>query len=327
MLHIHNGDSTANTMREAEFPGEHLAFREALALGPTPQATTQSDWLDIRASYLAAGGDAQSIRADLMRLDAALNKVADYAEATLWFEHDLFCQINLSYLLARFARQTTNGARLSLICIGEYPGKSDFKGLGELSAAQMAALFDTRHEVTDAEKRLAEAAWSAYRSPDPRAIERLMAGDTSALPYLKAALSQHLARFPSLRNGLSHAENKLLELIADGESEFISLCRRFFDAEPAYGLGDHAVWQDLQQLGRAPQPLVAISGFDEADGASFASSMHRARLALTPLGERVLNGESDFVEMNGIDGWLGGVHLRSDSLWRWDEANGRLIAA
>src|SRR2546423_4073462 len=84
MLHIHNGDSTANTMRDAEFPGEHLAFREALALGPTPQTATQSEWLDVRASYLAAGSgsDAESIRADLMRLDAALDKAADYAEAT-----------------------------------------------------------------------------------------------------------------------------------------------------------------------------------------------------------------------------------------------------
>jgi hypothetical protein len=37
MLHIHNGDSTANKMKEAEFPGEHFAFREALATGPAPR--------------------------------------------------------------------------------------------------------------------------------------------------------------------------------------------------------------------------------------------------------------------------------------------------
>jgi Domain of unknown function (DUF1835) len=329
MLHIHNGDSTANTMREAGFPGEHLAFREALALGPTPQVTTLSAWLDARASYLAAGSglEADRVRADLLRLDEALNATGDYREVTLWFEHDLLCQINLSYLLARFARRGTNGARLSLICIGEYPGVENFRGLGELTAAQMAALFDLRHEVTDAEKRVAEAAWSAYGSPDPRAVEQLVAEDTSALPYLKGALLQHLARFPSVRNGLSHAEDKLLAFIAASEAEFTRLCRKFFDAEPAYGLGDYAAWQDLQQMAGAAHPLIVISGYDEGDGASRASRMHRARFVLTEAGARVLNDESDFIEVNGIDRWLGGVHLCADTLWRWDEANGKLIAA
>jgi hypothetical protein len=327
MLHIHNGDSTANMMGEAEFPGEHLAFREALALGPTPQTTMQNEWLDVRANYLAAGSglETDKVRADLVRLDEALNTIAD-AEVTLWFEHDLLCQINLSYLLARFARQGTNGARLNLICIGEYPGIKNFRGLGELTAAQMAGLFDTRHEVTDAEKRLAEAAWSAYCSPDPRAVEQLIARDTSALPYLKNALLQHLARFPSTRNGLSHAENRLLKFIADGETEFTRLCRKFFDAEPAYGLGDYAVWQDLQHLAHAARPLIIISGFDEDEGASFASRIYRTHVAITAAGNAVLNDKSDFIEMNSIDHWLSGVHLRPENLWRWDEAAQKLVA-
>ena len=329
MLHIHNGDSTANTMREANFPGEHLAFREALALGPTPQVTTRSEWLDVRANYLAdeSSLDADRVRADLVRLDEALNAVSDYTEATLWFEHDLLCQINLSYLLARFARRGTNGARLNLICIGEYAGIKNFRGLGELTAAQMAALFDTRHEVTAAEKRVAEAAWSAYCSPDPRAIEQLVAEDTSALPYLKGALLQHLARFPSLRNGLSRAENRLLAFIAAGEVEFTRLCHKFFAAEPAYGLGDYAAWQDLRQMAQAAHPLIVISGYDEGDGASPTSSMHRATFAITEAGNEVLNGERDFIEMNGLDRWLGGVHLHTENLWRWDEVNEKLIAA
>src|ERR1044072_3210079 len=117
MLHIHNGDSTANTMREASFPGDHLAFREALALGPAPQTATAGEWLDARASYLARASDGErdKIRADLVQMDQALNRVADYAEGTLWVEPHLVCQINLSYRLPRFRRAGTGGARLSLI--------------------------------------------------------------------------------------------------------------------------------------------------------------------------------------------------------------------
>lgn len=53
MLHIHNGDATAETMKKAGFPGEHFAFREALATGPTPQGLAKGEWIEVRAAYLA----------------------------------------------------------------------------------------------------------------------------------------------------------------------------------------------------------------------------------------------------------------------------------
>jgi hypothetical protein len=42
----------------------------------------------------------------------------------------------------------------------------------------------------------------------------------------------------------------------------------------------------------------------------------------------VLAGEADHVRLNGIDRWLGGVHLEGDeAAWRWDAAAGRLTPA
>jgi len=41
---------------------------------------------------------------------------------------------------------------------------------------------------------------------------------------------------------------------------------------------------------------------------------------LTAMGERVLAGQEDHVRLNGIDRWIGGVHLTGDSTpWRYDE--------
>jgi hypothetical protein len=46
---------------------------------------------------------------------------------------------------------------------------------------------------------------------------------------------------------------------------------------------------------------------------------------ITKVGESVHDGQADFVEMNGIDTWLGGVRLLGKSnLWRWDDAAQRL---
>jgi hypothetical protein len=36
MLHVLNGESTAQTLRESGLAGEHLVWKEALVWGPTP---------------------------------------------------------------------------------------------------------------------------------------------------------------------------------------------------------------------------------------------------------------------------------------------------
>lgn len=320
MLHIHNGDSTANTLREAGFPGTHFAFREALATGPTPEGLSQDDWLAVRANHLAglAVQDVAKIRQELAAQDATLAGLSQHDEIILWFEHDLFCQINLIHLLDRFARNPVAPARLSLICIGAFPGKPNFHGLGELTAEQMASLFDTRHTVSAAELQLAQRAWQTYCSPDPRALAKLLDEDTSALPFLRAALLQHLARFPALHNGLSHAENTLLALIAAGHTAYMKLCPAFFNAEPAYGLGDLQIQNDLNHMAAAPHPLLQLAGLNDA------TNWRNVTCQLTVTGQQVSAGQADFVNLNGLELWLGGVHLTTKQLWRWDEQTHRL---
>ncbi len=320
MLHIHNGDSTANTLREAGFPGAHFAFREALATGPTPQGLSKDEWFAVRANHLAgmAAQEAASIRQELAAQDATLASLSQHDEIILWFEHDLFCQINLIYLLDRFARHTVAPARLSLICIGAFPGKPSFRGLGELTAEQMASLFDTRHEISAAELQLAQRAWQAFCSPDPHCLADLLDEDTSALPFLRGALLQHLARFPALHNGLSRAENTLLALIAAGHTAYLQLCPAFFDAEPAYGLGDLQIQSDLKHMAAAPQPLLQLTGLDNSN------DWRNVTCSLTATGQQVSAGQADFVSLNGLDLWLGGGHLTTEHFWRWDEQQQRL---
>ncbi|MBI1762663.1 MAG: DUF1835 domain-containing protein [Acidobacteria bacterium] len=321
MLHIHNGDSTASTLREAGFPGTHFAFREALATGPTPQGLSKDEWFAVRAKHLAgmAAQEVASIQQELLAQAATLASANQHDEIILWFEHDLFCQIHLIYLLDHFAQHPVAPARLSLICIGAFPGKPNFHGLGELTAEEMASLFDSRHEVNAMELQLAQRVWQAFCSPDPQAIITLLDEDTSALPFLRGALLQHLARFPAVRNGLSHAENTLLALIAAGSTAYMKLCPAFFNAEPAYGLGDTQIQSDLKHMAAAPPPLLQLTGLAEANG------WRNVTCDLTAIGQQVRAGQADFVSLNGIDQWLGGVHLTTGHLWRWDEQQTKLV--
>jgi hypothetical protein len=308
-------------------PGEHLVWREALVTGPTPGGLSAEGWLASRAEHLADayGLDAAACLKGLTEQEEALGRFPEHEEVTLWFEHDLFCQTLLIYLLDWFSRVALGETRLTLVCIGEFPGKPDFKGLGELSPDEMASLFDARHEVTWAELALARKAWEAYCSPDPRAIEDLLGGDTGALPFLRDALLLHLARFPSARNGLGRVENRALELVSAGHKDFISLFGQFGRSEPVYGLGDSQFWDALKRMSEGRRPLL-VAGEKEAASGDAARDFTKSVFELTDAGHAVRSGEGDFLEMNGIDFWLGGVHLFGGrDLWRWNEQEQKLV--
>ena len=71
-------------------------------------------------------------------------------------------------------------------------------------------------------------------------------------------------------------------------------------------------------------PLLGLEGVSDFRPLS-SGEYHRARFTLTADGGNVLAGKSDFIELNGIDLWLGGVHLApGGKLWRWDD-EGRFL--
>lgn len=326
MLHIHNGESTAGTLRDFGFPGDHYAFKEVLMCGPTPAGLSQDDWFALRAKFLADEYELELDDAlrDLHSQEQLLDSIAGHDEVILWFEHDLFCQINLIYLLDRLSRRPSSATRLSLICIGEFPGIDDFRGLGQLSGEQLASLFDGRHDITESESKTAARAWAAYCSRDPRAIANLLNEGTSSMPLLQQALLLHMARFPSAKNGLGRVENRALELISRGPVDFKSLFPLFAKSEPVYGLGDSQFWSELKRLIESRNPVINVSGFDDKTGAFDSNQFHQARLELTETGRAVLAGEQDFLELNRIDYWLGGVHLSNENSWRWDDHRGTI---
>lgn len=324
MLHIHNGDCSADVLTRSGFPGEHLVWRESLITGPTPAGLTEPEWQAVRSQHLSEAHELnpEDCRRDLARQDEMLHRFSEHEEVILWFEHDLFCQTLLLYVLDWFSKCNLGKTQLSLICIGEYPGIPGFRGLGQLAPDQMASLFDKRQAVTASELSLAAKGWRAYCSPNPKAIEEFFTEDTRSLPFLKPALTAHLARFPSLRNGLGRVENKALDLISSGIEEFAALFDAFGDREPSYGFGDVQFWLDLKRLAKARQPLVCVEPADKIDAWFASDAKLQARFRLTETGKHILRGKTDFVELNGIDLWLGGVHLSAGkNLWRWDEEN------
>lgn len=59
ILHVLNGDTTAEALARSEVPGARLPFREALVTGPAPAGVEGAEWRAHRAAHLAreSGGE------------------------------------------------------------------------------------------------------------------------------------------------------------------------------------------------------------------------------------------------------------------------------
>ena len=329
MLHVTNGDSAAGSLRASGLPGDVLAWRDLLHDGPVPARLTLDELRSVRARFIAeqGWGAYDAVLADFAQRDVTLVAATAEDEIVLWFEHDLYDQLQLLQLLDWFAGHPPQG-KLSLLCIGAHPEVANFSGLGQLTPAQLAALFPQRHTVTKTELTLGQTGWTAFRSPDPTATEQLLATDTSALPFLRAALTRHLEEFPDINSGLARSEQNILRAIADGAERPRDIYRVSQLPEEAVYLGDWPVWTRLTTLAKEPAPLVA-----QLDGAAFVAptayppndDFLAQRLTLTEPGRDVLTAKLDWLTAHGIDSWRGGVHLLSpDAVWRWDAATRRL---
>jgi hypothetical protein len=227
----------------------------------------------------------------------------------------LFDQLILIRLLDWFARHELGSTRLSLICIGEYPGLPGFRGLGELRADQLAPLLDTRLEVTPSQLHLARVAWQAFTGPDPFSIERLLAADTAPLPFLAGALRRLLEEFPSTRNGLARSEEQALKAAELGSITAGQMFLATQNMEQRSFMGDISFWRILTRLAAEPHPLLRILGDTE-------ERFGDRTVHITELGKQVLVGDEDYVGLRGIDKWIGGVHLHGpESRWRWNRSN------
>jgi len=309
MLHITSGESVR--IPETGLPGDVLYWMDVLHEGPVPPALALEELSQVRARFIADSGwgvQAEAL-AGFARRDAALARFAEHDEVVLWFEHDLYDQLQLVQILDWFTLHDRSKTRLSLICIGSFPGIGRFKGLGQLTGKQLFSLFDGRREIGAAEFKLAAEAWAVLRSTDPTDIEWLLAQSTDALPFLRGALTRLLEQFPSASNGLARTERQILEVLTTGLHGFDEVFLAEQDKEERVFLGENTFRAYLERLRTAREPLVEIE---------------HGRIKVTPAGHAVLRGSEDAVKLNGIDRWLGGVHLAADA-WRWDERHRKLL--
>ncbi|MFT4603569.1 MAG: hypothetical protein ACI9W4_000284 [Rhodothermales bacterium] len=307
-LIITNGGSAVQALSRAGVAGKAVSWDDVLHDGPVPGGISDTELRGVRASFLAqmapqadgAGREASDGNSRLLQAQERLRKRDEIVESwrgpiLLWFEHDLYDQLQLIQILDRL------GSRPEVWLLQ----MEDF--VTHHTPEMLRAAQDKATRVTARQYEVGEAAWAAFTAPNPRAVVGLSGGAMAPLPFLGDALGRWLDMFPGAC-GLSLTEGWVLDLLEEGAATGADLFGKCQAQEQAAFRGDWSFWGLLMGLDSL---LVASGGPDPAE-----------RLwSLSELGHAVRTKETDRVDALGMDHWLGGTHLTLASDWRWIEGS------
>jgi hypothetical protein len=231
VLHVTNGDCAIAVLRAAGMHGDLLPWRDVLHEGPVDPRLPLADLSAVRARFIADSGWASLEEAgrQFRERDERLQRCAADEEVVLWFEHDLYDQLQLVQLLAWFRAHPH--PRLTLVCEAEY--------LGEMAPSRAAALFASRRAVAPEQLQLGWEAWNAF----PGGIESFLMKDLSRLPFLEAALKRYLEE-------PRRTEALIAGALAGGPLEFGELFRRTQEKDEPRFLGDTVFLQRVERMER-----------------------------------------------------------------------------
>jgi len=297
VLNIVNGDVTVGIIKKAHINGDFLPWRDFLHEGPVPQTLSINQLSEIRANFIhqQGFGSLKKIEKEFQERDETLKQYQQYQKIILWFEHDLYDQLQLLQILSWFKSQNMEKIQLSLICTDHY--------LGESSSDEITKLLDYEEKISTKHLQLAQKAWLAFTAPNPVAWFKLLDEDLHLFPFLKESIIRMLEEFPNTRNGLSRSAHQALLSISRGIENPNKIFKNCQNYEKQKFMGDVIFWKILDDF--IANNLIH-------------SQKNGQILHITGLGKQILSGEINYLHIKPIERWIGGTKLSNDSVWCWN---------
>lgn len=253
ILHITNGDITTNYLKKLKFSGEFITWREMLSEGKTTSDIGSETFWKTRYDFLKSSYNISKKKFIDYTLKEYRNlcNQKEQDEIVLWFEHDLFCQINMLAVIS-WLKRYRQGHKISLVCSGEIKGSNKMFGLSQLNATQIKQHYKNRVSLNQNDIEYADYIWQLYCSDSPLRLETVYKfNPMSPFKYLATAIEAHLQRFPSIKNGLNIIENTIIKTADSQEfsskKEFVS---ELIKNEEVYGFGDLQYDHNINTLGK-----------------------------------------------------------------------------
>jgi hypothetical protein len=210
-------------------------MREALIDGDL-SGNNLNDFWQSRAKYHDST-EAQYY-SDVVKQFEKIMNAPDNSEFNLWFEYDLFCQVNMWFVISIINNLAIH-KRVYAVYTSylDRTSKKFWNGFGPANSSELATCFADRILLKDADLQLGQDLWTAYKSDNLEELARLAINKSSAFPYLPEVVKAHIDRFP--KDGTNGRPEQVIEYITKNIStDFDKVFTEFWKRESIYGFGD-----------------------------------------------------------------------------------------
>ncbi|MDF9797436.1 hypothetical protein OKW21_002699 [Catalinimonas alkaloidigena] len=234
--HILNGDALKMQFEKTALEGEAYIIRECLIEGDVSSNSLHKLW-KLRAEYLKKTYNVslQEYAEKTKSEFEAISKITENASVYLWFERDLFCQLNLWFTVYFISEKLGYENHYLFLVL---PNHYEWTGFGKMRTDELMHTFEQKIQLRKDDIRLFKDLWIAYAQNDHAELKQLSLLMKDRYPYLPEVVQAHLDRFPEEAKR-SRPETATLQIIQELQTnDFGRVFRAFSEREGIYGFGD-----------------------------------------------------------------------------------------
>jgi hypothetical protein len=314
-LFIVNGESAAGSLRQALAldPTSILVQHDVLSCGPLLPFESLAQWRRVRDEFWrrTCHGPASSEFSRNLLQNA--DELREAREIFLWMGSGLSDQLLLPSTARLFELVGTEPAKLSTVQFVRFPDKLlEIVGLGMLAPMELKN-HPAPEPISAAGIAEIKKVWTAVTAPTPHGLLAFLREGAPVFPLLRRALMTMVSRYPDAQTGLSYIDWELLKYSNTSGPKVAKVIALVIssNAEHLDPVGDLYLLARLRTLANRDltHPVLNLVGD--------SLSIRDCEVRVTATGEDLLAGRQNFVELNGIDDWVGGVHLdsRRGAVW------------
>lgn len=234
--HILNGDALLEKLTDASIQGNYIVMRECLVDGEFYPLPLNEFW-DTRAQFLEKnyGVKPDEYFTTCVAEFERIQSIPENASIYLWFERDLFCQVNLWFTLSYLKSVLVEKNLYPFLVL---PHHHVWTGFGSMSVNELVIAYGQKTMLRRKDIQFFADVWQAFRQHDLENLMQLALLTKNRFPYLTDVVQAHADRFPI--DGYSDRPSKVVqEIFTDLQTtEFLPVFKEFSKREGIYGFGD-----------------------------------------------------------------------------------------
>ncbi|MPS74543.1 MAG: DUF1835 domain-containing protein [Chryseobacterium sp.] len=227
IFHITNGDYLAEDLKKTSIDGEIIVCREALVSGDLKANSLEEFW-EIRVKSVSEDYNVSKesyYEKSVSEFEKILN-IPEGSEVNLWFENDLFCQVNLWFCISLLS----NIKDLKIYRI--FPKTTTenlWKGFSDSDNSDLEESLKSKVLFNENDIELAINLWKAYQNNDIDSLKQLSEHQSDCFHFLKEIVDAYINIKP---------EDFIRNQIENGLTDFDSVFKQFQEKWGIFGFGD-----------------------------------------------------------------------------------------